>query len=99
MLTSIASKFGREGVADLHAVAVEGPRLTASSVNVTSPRAGTTSWSENFEIDRSAWAAAPPASVAELFVSSTSPPPVTVAVLITVAGTGSATVALTMIGG
>ena len=66
---------------------------------MTSPRAGTTSWCENFEIDRSAWATAPPASVAELFVSSTSPPPDTVAVLITVAGTGSATVALTTIGG
>ena len=48
---------------------------------------------------RSACAIAPPASVAELFVSSISPPPETVAVLITVAGTGSATVALTTIGG
>ncbi len=50
-------------------------------------------------IARSACAIAPPASVAELFVSSVSPPPDTVAVLMTVAGAGSATVALTVIGG
>ena len=81
------------------AVAVEGPRFTTSSVKVTSPRAGTTPWSATFVMARSACAIAPPASVAELFVSSMSPPPDTVAVLMTVAGTGSATVALTVIGG
>ena len=66
---------------------------------MASPPAGTTSWSAAFVMARSAWSTAPPASVAELLVSSISPPPDTIAVLITVAGAGSATVALTVIGG
>ena len=81
LATSIALKLGARVSVTSTAVAVEGPRLATSSVNVTSPRAGATATSAILAMVRSA-GVAPPASVAELFESSMSPPPETVAVLI-----------------
>ncbi len=98
-MTSRATKLGASVSATCTAVAVDGPRLVTSSVKVTSRRAGVVVTSGTLVSARSAWATAPPASVALLLVGSRSPPPDTSAVLTIVAGAGSATVALTMTGG
>lgn len=99
LVTSPAEKLGASVSVSCTADAVDGPRLVTSRVNVTSRRAGDVVTSETLVSARSAWATAPPASVALSFDGSTSPPPATSAVLTMVAGAGSATVALTVIGG
>ncbi len=99
VVTSVAENSGASMSVTCTADAVDGPRFVTSSVNVTSRRAGEVVTSETFVSARSAWATAPPASVALLLLGSTSPPPVTLAVLTIVAGAGFLTVALTTIGG
>ena len=64
LVTSLAWKSGASVSATSTAVAVEGPRFVTSSVNVTSRRAGDVVTSETLVSARSAWAMAPPASVA-----------------------------------